>query len=83
MKFLISYDIKDDKRLRKIAKYLENRALRIQFSIYILENPKKNEFKDMILKLKELMEDEDDIRIYKIDNEKTIEINSDIKYLII
>jgi len=83
MKFLISYDIKDDKRLRKIAKYLENRALRIQFSIYILENPKKNEFKDMIKKLKELMEDEDDIRIYKIDNEKTIEINSDIKYLII
>jgi CRISPR-associated endonuclease Cas2 len=83
MKFLISYDIRDDKRLRQIAKYLESRALRIQFSIYLLENPKKHEFLQIIEKLKEMMEDEDDIRIYKIDMDKTIKINSDIKYLII
>jgi CRISPR-associated endonuclease Cas2 len=83
MKFLISYDIRDDKRLRQIAKYLENRVLRIQFSIYLLENPKKHEFLQIIEKLKEMMEDEDDIRIYKIDMDKTIKINSDIKYLII
>ena len=38
MSFLIAYDIKDNKRLRKIAKYTENKALRIQLSLYLLEN---------------------------------------------
>jgi len=83
MKFLITYDIRNNKRLKQIAKYLENRALRIQFSIYLLENPKKHEFIQIIEKLKEMMEDEDDIRLYKINRDKTIEINSEINYLII
>jgi CRISPR-associated protein Cas2 len=85
MSFLIAYDIKDNKRLRKIAKYTENKALRIQLSLYLLENIKKKEFIDLIHKLKNMMDEEDDLRIYKVDLKKTIyfESNKDIKKLII
>jgi CRISPR-associated protein Cas2 len=85
MSFLIAYDIKDDKRLRKIAKYTESKALRIQLSLYLLENIKKKEFIDLIHKLKNMMDEEDDLRIYKIDLKKTIyfESNKDIKKMII
>ena len=85
MSFLIAYDIKDDKRLRKIAKYTESKALRIQLSLYLLENIKKKEFIDLIHKLKNMMDEEDDLRIYKVDLKKTIyfESNKDIKKMII
>ncbi len=32
--FLIMYDINDPKRLRKVAKYLEGYAYRVQLSVY-------------------------------------------------
>ena len=85
MSFLIAYDIKDDKRLRKIAKYTESKALRIQLSLYLLENIKKKEFIDLIHKLKNMIDEEDDLRIYKIDLKKTIyfESNKNIKKMII
>ena len=85
MSFLIAYDIKDDKRLRKIAKYTESKALRIQLSLYLLENIKKKEFIDLIHKLKNMIDEEDDLRIYKVDLKKIIyfESNKDIKKMII
>jgi CRISPR-associated endonuclease Cas2 len=35
MKFLIAYDVADDKRLRKVAKYFERYALRVQRSVFL------------------------------------------------
>lgn len=35
MKFLIAYDVADEKRLRKVAKYFEQYAQRVQRSVFI------------------------------------------------
>lgn len=67
--FIISYDIANIKRLRKIAKLLEKEAIRIQFSIFLLPNSTKDELQtllDNILKI--YNENEDDIRVYNIKN---------------
>jgi CRISPR-associated protein Cas2 len=82
MNFIICYDISDAKRLRKISKFIENRAIRFQYSIYFLPEPKKEKFKKIVTFLDEIKTDEDDIRIYKINLNKTIS-NQDIKHLII
>ncbi len=67
--FLISYDIADDKRLRKIAKILEKEAIRIQFSIFYLPNATKHELQLIIEKVLSIYnEKEDDIRVYKVKN---------------
>ncbi len=40
MRFLIAYDIADDKRLRKVAKYFERYAQRVQRSVFVFsESP--------------------------------------------
>jgi CRISPR-associated endonuclease Cas2 len=41
MSFVIAYDIKDDKRLRKIAKFMEKEAIRIQLSVFFLRELQK------------------------------------------
>jgi len=67
--FIIAYDIADPKRLRKIAKILEKKALRIQYSIYILYNATEQEAINLVRSLDKIYnEKEDDIRIYKIKN---------------
>jgi CRISPR-associated protein Cas2 len=49
MTYFVAYDIADPKRLRKVAKILENYGLRVQYSFFecemesdILENMKKD-----------------------------------------
>ena len=67
--FIISYDIADSKRLRKISKIMEKKALRIQYSIYILYDATKKEAIDLVSHLDKIYDEkEDDIRIYKIKN---------------
>lgn len=67
--FIIAYDIADPKRLRKIAKILEKKALRIQYSIYILYDATEQEAINLVRSLDKIYnEKEDDIRIYKIKN---------------
>ena len=43
MSFVIAYDIKDDKRLRKIAKFMEKEAIRIQLSVFFLREATKDD----------------------------------------
>ena len=70
--FIIAYDIRDDKRLRKMAKLLENEALRVQFSVFYIKCDKKKLF-EIIDKIKKIIdEEEDDVRIYKINLSKTL-----------
>lgn len=65
--FLISYDIADPKRLRKIAKHIERKALRIQYSVYVLYDATKEELSRLLEEiLKIANEEQDDIRVYKI-----------------
>ena len=65
--FLLTYDIADPKRLRKIARRVERRAMRLQYSVYVLFDTTPHEVTkllDEILKL--IHEEQDDIRVYKI-----------------
>ena len=65
--YLICYDISDEKRLAKLAKYIEKVAFRIQYSIYYLPAPNQKELQEIQEKIKELIDQkEDDVRIYTI-----------------
>lgn len=65
--FLICYDISDEKRLAKIGKRVEKRALRIQKSIYLFDNAAKDELKILIEEIMKIFnEKEDDLRVYVI-----------------
>lgn len=67
--FLICYDITDKKRLSKIAKLVERRALRIQRSVYFYEQVTKAELMVLVDKVLTILDKEaDDLRIYTIKN---------------
>lgn len=67
--YLICYDISDEKRLAKVARYLEKVALRIQYSIYVLFEPSKKELLEIEENIKKLIDTQaDDVRIYTIKN---------------
>ncbi len=67
--FIISYDVSNEKRLKKVAKILEKEAMRFQYSVFILYNYTKPELKIILKKLlKVINEQEDDLRVYKISN---------------
>jgi len=79
--FIIAYDIVDKKRLNKISKYLEKECMRIQYSIYYIKT-KKEVLKAIIDNLIELMEVDDDIRIYRVDMKKSLFLKNDIRLVI-
>ncbi len=65
--FLICYDIANVKRLSKIGKIVEKRALRIQKSIYLFDHATKEELTELIDAVMKVFHDkEDDLRIYTI-----------------
>ena len=76
--FLICYDISDDKRLKKVAKILEQNAIRIQKSIFFYHFGLNNELKTIIKSINDIITDDDDVRIYKIDINNSLSINSAI-----
>ncbi len=65
--FVISYDISDPRRLRKIAKKIERKAMRIQYSVYVLFDATQEEVVALLESLSAIYHDEeDDIRVYRI-----------------
>jgi CRISPR-associated protein Cas2 len=82
MNVIISYDIRDEKRIRKVAKYLEGVSIRLQYSVFMLVNPKKEELQKIILEVIKLIEKEDSVKVYKFDINKAI-ANYEIKDFII
>jgi len=67
--FIISYDISDKKRLRKVAKILEKEAMRFQYSLYIYYNVSDFQLKKLLQQIVNIIdEDNDDLRVYKINN---------------
>ena len=65
--YVISYDITDNKRRRKIAKELENHGSRVQFSVFECDLSREG-YEALYRKLILLMsgEHEDSIRIYSL-----------------
>lgn len=85
--YLICYDISDEKRLAKVARYLEKTALRIQYSIYVLFEPSQKELFEIEENIKKLIDTQaDDVRIYTIKNSGYrlgIAINLDEPFIIV
>lgn len=65
--YLISYDISNDKRRRKIAKTIENYGKRVQYSVFECDL-EKDRMKELYAILAENMKEDPDgsIRIYNI-----------------
>ncbi len=67
--FLIAYDIADEKRLQKISRLINKKAIRVQYSLYLCKDITKKDVLQLVDELLELYhEKQDDIRIYKIKN---------------
>ena len=66
MFFVISYDISDDKRRRKVASTMEDYGRRVQYSVFECRLT-RNRFQALYKKLVSLcIEPEDSIRIYSL-----------------
>lgn len=66
MIYFISYDIANQKRLRKVTKTLENFGIRIQFSFFECEM-QKEQFEDLRNQILEIMDKkEDSLLIYPL-----------------
>jgi len=76
---LICYDIADPKRLAKVARSLEKIAIRIQKSIFYYMEASTDDIKNIVRILENIIDDEkDDIRIYKVDKNSSINLNGAI-----
>jgi CRISPR-associated endonuclease Cas2 len=71
--YIITYDICDSKRLKKIAKFLEQKALRFQFSAFYIFADSKTIF-FIAKEIKKIITKEDDVRIYKVNLKKSLVI---------
>lgn len=66
MKYLIGYDISDEKRLQKIYKKMTEFATPIQYSIFLFEGSQEHLQKGLDKVLNILNKKEDDLRIYPL-----------------
>ena len=85
MNFIITYDISNEKSLKRVAKFLENRAMRIEYSVFFVESDRKK-IMFIIKELKKIIDkEEDDVRIYRINLAKSIVLKSgiDVKKLLV
>jgi len=77
--FLFCYDIADEKRLKKVAKVMENSAIRIQYSVFFYPDATKLQIQQITTKLIDIIDEEvDDIRIYQVDIKRSFFLNSGI-----
>ena len=75
---VICYDIKDDKVLRKVAKFLEERGIRAQRSFFELDiNFKKG--KSLLKELKKIIEEDDKVFLFEIKNKEDIQASTSIE----
>jgi len=65
--FILCYDIANEKRLAKIGRKTEKEAMRIQRSIYYIEQMSQHELYEFLAPIIALLDKEqDDLRLYKI-----------------
>ncbi|WP_448516514.1 CRISPR-associated endonuclease Cas2 [Pseudothermotoga sp.] len=69
MLYVVSYDVVDDRRRNKLADFLENFGVRVQYSVFEVEL-KEKEYNVMIKGIKKRIKPEEDtVRIYPIAKE--------------
>ncbi len=65
--YIISYDIRDPKRLSRLSRRLEKSAMRIQKSVYLYASVSRKELLDTIDMINAVIDNEaDDVRIYRM-----------------
>ncbi len=65
--YIVCYDIAHPKRLARLARFLEKRLVRIQYSIFIAKSHSKEQIYQLAQQIVEHIDpDEDDVRIYRI-----------------
>jgi len=75
--FLVCYDIANSKRLVKVARSLEKIAIRIQKSLFFYVDATELDIATLVKNLKDIInEEEDDIRIYKVDVKNSLHLKS-------
>uniref|UniRef100_A0A832I8V7 CRISPR-associated endoribonuclease Cas2 n=1 Tax=Pseudothermotoga hypogea TaxID=57487 RepID=A0A832I8V7_9THEM len=69
MLYVVSYDVVDDRRRNKLADFLENFGVRVQYSVFEVEL-KEKEYNVMVKGIKKRIKPEEDtVRIYPIAKE--------------
>jgi len=63
--FLVCYDIRDDKRLRRVAKTLEGYGRRVQYSVFYC-NISNRSMEKMRWELGKILEKEDDLIVVSL-----------------
>ena len=66
MKYLVTFDIVENKKRNKLSTYLQEYGTRVQKSVFEI-NIKQKEFQNLLDKIKFLIEKEDSIRFYRQD----------------
>jgi len=65
--YIISYDIRDPRRLSRLARRLEKSAMRIQKSVYLYASVSRKDLLDIIDMINAVIDSEaDDVRIYRM-----------------
>jgi CRISPR-associated protein Cas2 len=66
--WLVAYDIRDPKRLRRVHRFMVNWGTSLQFSVFAVEARAKDLARLKAGLFKRINPDEDDLRIYAIPN---------------
>jgi CRISPR-associated endonuclease Cas2 len=75
--FVIGYDISSPKRLRKLAVLLEKVAIRIQYSLFLYPDVRKDDLNIVVEKILEIIDEkEDDVRIYRVNTLRSLNLMS-------
>jgi len=77
--FVIVYDIADDKRLVKVAKYMESRGVRVQKSVFELETTKSEAEKVFKGLAKLIDKKEDKCFLFEMKNKEDIQAPTNIE----
>ena len=78
---VIAYDITDEKRLRRMAKYLEEYGIRAQRSVFEADMNIKSA-KNLLKGLEEFLGEEDKCFLFKIEDKKDIQTSTDIERIL-
>jgi len=68
MKYVVCFDIVNDKKRKKIGEYLEEFGIRVQRSVFEIEISKVK-LKNLLKILSEIIEKEDSIRFYQMQSD--------------
>lgn len=67
MYYLVTYDIRDPARLRRVASAMKDFGVRVQYSVFECDIDDRKVFEEMLAVLKSRMNpEEDSVRIYEI-----------------